>query len=134
MNSFNHYSLGSVCEWLYRHVAGIELDPAEPGFKRILLRPWPDARLGFAKASYHSIRGEIASEWRLAGGRLEWSVRVPANTTARVCVPSEPHTQVTEGGMPLAKAPLVRAARREGRFLACDVPAGEYRFSSVWSG
>jgi hypothetical protein len=34
MNSFNHYSLGSVGEWLFRHVAGIELDPERPGFQR----------------------------------------------------------------------------------------------------
>jgi hypothetical protein len=33
MNSFNHYSLGSVGEWLYRHVAGIEFDPDVPGFE-----------------------------------------------------------------------------------------------------
>ena len=48
MNSFNHYSLGSVGEWLYRYVAGIDL--GAPGYGRILIRPrpgrWPDAREG----------------------------------------------------------------------------------------
>ena len=39
MNSFNHYSLGSVGEWLFRHVAGIELDPDVPGFQRFRAAP-----------------------------------------------------------------------------------------------
>jgi alpha-L-rhamnosidase len=39
MNSFNHYSLGSVGEWLFRQVAGIELDPDLPGFQRFPLAP-----------------------------------------------------------------------------------------------
>ena len=40
MNSFNHYSLGSVSEWLYRHVAGIELDPEVAGFKQFVIKPY----------------------------------------------------------------------------------------------
>ena len=46
MNSFNHYSLGSVGEWLYRFVLGIELAPGAAGFDRVVLGPtragrWP---------------------------------------------------------------------------------------------
>ena len=44
MNSFNHYSLGSVGEWLQRYVAGIDLDPDAPGFERVLLHPRPNRR------------------------------------------------------------------------------------------
>ena len=35
MNSFNHYSLGSVGQWLYQSVAGIDTDPDQPGYKHI---------------------------------------------------------------------------------------------------
>jgi alpha-L-rhamnosidase len=45
MNSFNHYSLGSIGEWLYRHVAGIELDPDLPGFEKFVIRPFTGAGL-----------------------------------------------------------------------------------------
>ena len=41
MNSFNHYSLGSVGEWLYRNVAGI--DPEQPGYRTLFVRPSPAA-------------------------------------------------------------------------------------------
>src|SRR5262249_39515289 len=33
MNSFNHYSLGSVGVWLFSGAAGIELDDAHPGYR-----------------------------------------------------------------------------------------------------
>ena len=59
MNSFNHYSLGSVGEWLFRHVAGIELDPEVPGFQRFVLRPFIGRGLDFANASYRTMHGEI---------------------------------------------------------------------------
>lgn len=87
MNSFNHYTLGSVSEWLYRHVAGIDLDPEYPGFRRFILRPWPDARLRSASARYHSLHGEIRSAWRISQGLLRWRVTLPPNTRARVGIP-----------------------------------------------
>ena len=33
MNSFNHYSLGSCGEWMFDTVAGIGVDPEQPGFR-----------------------------------------------------------------------------------------------------
>src|SRR6185437_15970733 len=63
MNSFNHYSLGSVGEWMFATVAGIDL--SEPGFKHILIKPIPGGSLTYAKASYDSIRGRIESGWTL---------------------------------------------------------------------
>ena len=89
MNSFNHYSLGSVGEWLQRSVAGIDTDPHQPGFAHIVLRPRPDSRLTFARASFESIRGRIASAWTLDEGTFRWSVSLPANTTATATLPDD---------------------------------------------
>lgn len=97
MNSFNHYSLGSIGEWLFRHVAGIELDPEFPGFERFILRPFVDGSLTFARASYRTMHGEIRSEWRLEGRRLTWEIVIPPNTSATVTVPGGP-TEVREAG------------------------------------
>ncbi|MBU6410183.1 MAG: alpha-L-rhamnosidase, partial [Verrucomicrobia bacterium] len=132
MNSFNHYSLGSVGEWLFRQVAGIELDPDAPGFQRFCLRPFVAKELDFVRARYRSMHGEIMSEWRQAGGGLNWTVRIPANTSARVCVPSEPGTAVTEGGAPAEKADGLRVVGRDGQFLVCEAAAGAYNFASRW--
>ena len=131
MNSFNHYSLGSVGEWLFRHVAGIELDHEVAGFGRFVLRPFVGRGLDHAGATYRSMRGEIASHWRRAGKRLDWTVRVPANTAAQICIPSQPDTPVTEGGLPLEASAGLRVIGREDGFVVCEAGAGAYAFSST---
>lgn len=132
MNSFNHYSLGSVGEWLFRHVAGIELDPRVPGFQRFVLQPYPGAELSFARAEYETMHGRIASEWRRRGRTLRWTIRIPANTSATVFIPSERGTAVAESGRPLARAAGLRIRGREGRRLVCEAAAGTYVFTSAW--
>ncbi|MBE2215831.1 MAG: glycoside hydrolase family 78 protein [Opitutaceae bacterium] len=122
MNSFNHYSLGSVGEWLFRHVAGIELDPEAPGYQRFVLRPFVGAGLDFARATLRTMHGEIESGWRREGGALTWSIRVPANTTARVFIPSDPDTPVESDGLAIVG--------REGTFAVCEASAGRYTFHS----
>ncbi len=87
MNSFNHYAYGAVAEWLFSTVAGIELDPIVPGFKKFKLAPVPGGELTWASAKFVSPYGEIASRWTLTEGGLNWSVIVPPNTTAVVSVP-----------------------------------------------
>ena len=131
MNSFNHYSLGSVGEWLYRHVAGIELDPETPAYRRFRLQPFVGAGLQHAGATYRSIHGEIASHWRLSGRQLTWSVRIPVNATAQVHVPSCSDTEVEEGGRPIREASGLHVIGREGDFLVCEAGAGRYTFTST---
>ena len=87
MNSFNHYSLGSVGEWLQRYVAGIDTDPDRPGYAHLLLRPRPSHRLPSVRASFETLHGCIASAWRLDGEMFHWTVTVPANVTATATLP-----------------------------------------------
>jgi alpha-L-rhamnosidase len=123
MNSFNHYSLGSVGEWLFRHVAGIELDPDAPGFQRFVLRPFVGAGLKFARATYSTMHGEIESHWRRPRDKFTWAIRVPPNTTARVFLPSAPGTPIDLGGLTPVGA--------EGDCLICEAPAGRYELKST---
>ena len=89
MNSFNHYAYGSVCAWIWKTVAGIAADPADPGFKHIVMRPVPDKRLGFVEAEYASASGTIKSAWRYESDRWIWDFTVPKGTTASVTLPGE---------------------------------------------
>jgi alpha-L-rhamnosidase len=130
MNSFNHYSLGSVGEWLFRHVAGIELDPGVPGFQSFVLRPFVGG-LDFVRANYRTMHGEIASEWKLKGNELSWSVCIPANTSARIFVPAKPGTPVTESDAPIESASGFRMTGREGNFLVGEAVSGNYKFESI---
>lgn len=131
MNSFNHYSLGSVGEWLFRHVAGIELDANAPGFQKFVLQPFIGEGLDFGRASYRTMHGEIVSEWKRGGGKVTWNIRIPANTTAKVFVPSTPNSVVTEGSKPVEQAAGLRVIGREDDFLICEAVSGVYSFSST---
>lgn len=89
MNSFNHYAYGAIGAWLYTVVAGIDVDPAQPGYKHILFRPQPGGGLTSAKATLTSMYGLIASDWRIENGKFEWDIVVPPNTSATVTLPGE---------------------------------------------
>ena len=85
MNSFNHYAYGCVLEWLFSAAAGIRPDPEQGGWRRFLLKPHPDRRLGSCSASYCTDFGTILSEWRYGGdGSLKWKFTVPTGSTATV--------------------------------------------------
>ena len=84
MNSFNHYAYGCVCQWLWETAAGIQSDPAQPGFKHIILAPVPDKRLGSINAEYRSVAGLICSEWHYEGDTCVWTFSIPEGTTATV--------------------------------------------------
>ena len=89
MNSFNHYAYGAVCAWIWETAAGIAADPAQPGFKHIIMKPVPDKRLGSLKAEYDSAAGLITSEWKYEGDKWIWSFNIPEGATASVTLPGE---------------------------------------------
>jgi alpha-L-rhamnosidase len=88
MNSFNHYSLGSVGEWMFRSVAGIGQADDSAGFATIQIRPRFDDSLTFAEATYESIRGPISSRWAREGNQVKLSVDIPAKGNAEIWLPS----------------------------------------------
>ena len=89
MNSFNHYAYGCVCQWIWETAAGIAADPAEPGFRHIIMKPVPDKRLGHLDASYQSAAGLIESHWKYEGETWTWTFTVPEGATATVTLPGE---------------------------------------------
>ena len=89
MNSFNHYAYGCVCEWIWETAAGIASDPAQPGFKHIIMKPIPDKRLGHISAEYQSAAGLIKSAWRYEGDQWIWDFTIPEGSTASVTLPGE---------------------------------------------
>jgi alpha-L-rhamnosidase len=102
MNSFNHYALGSIGEWLYRFVLGIDQEPGAAGFGRLLLRPYPGGPIDRVQGKYQSARGLIRAGWERAGGRFTYRVEVPPNARATVHVPSADAARVRDssGGHP----------------------------------
>ena len=87
MNSFNHYAYGCVCQWIWETAAGIAATPAEPGFRRIVMAPVPDKRLGHLEAEYASTAGPIKSAWHYEGDRWIWEFSIPEGASAAVTLP-----------------------------------------------
>jgi alpha-L-rhamnosidase len=83
MNSFNHYAYGSVGDFLYGRLAGINPDPEYPGYKRILFRPIPDLRLDYAKASLETQYGMVYSGWKKTSAGIEYEFVVPKGCKAK---------------------------------------------------
>jgi alpha-L-rhamnosidase len=124
MNSFNHYAYGAIGEWLYNYVAGIQIDPENPGYKHFFLAPHPGGGLTHAKAVYKSMYGEIKSDWKTEGNQMVYDVTIPANTTATVTLPSASPEKVL-----LNDSPLKNDAQQNDEGVTLKLGSGEYRFS-----
>jgi len=127
MNSFNHYSLGSCGEYLFGYIGGIR--PASPGYKTILIQPTIRPGLTWAKTSYDSMHGEIATDWKVKGNRLVLNILIPPNTTAMVCIPAKDLKSITESGKPLDEVSDVKFLRQEDGTFDVKVGSGSYQFA-----
>lgn len=88
MNSLNHYSYGSVVEWMYRHMCGICPMEDVPGYSRFELRPEPNCRIYGAKAEYDSPKGKIRIGWKRTDEEVMYmKITVPFDTVADVYLP-----------------------------------------------
>ncbi len=91
MNSLNHYSYGSIVEWMYRHVAGINPILSKPGFREVKLVPKPDYRLKWAAASFDSPVGIYRSRWEITPSYgLCLDITVPFGGKAYLTLPFAP--------------------------------------------
>lgn len=87
MNSLNHYAYGSIGDWMYEKLAGI--NPVKPGYKEILIKPGFIKGITSVDASFDSVYGVIRSAWSCKEGRITVDVTIPANTTAEVFLPEK---------------------------------------------
>lgn len=87
MNSLNHYAYGSIADWMYEKLAGINC--IKPGFKEILIRPEFIKGITRLDASFDSVYGVIRSAWSCENGKITVDVTIPANTTARIILPEK---------------------------------------------
>ena len=133
MNSFNHYAIGSVGEWLYVNILGIQRDEDHPGYKEFIIRPQIGGSLTWANGKYHSIYGDIVSEWRIQNGSLQMHVEVPANTRARVYIPTKNVNTIKEGNMSAERSAGVKFLSMEGDAAIYEVLSGCYDFVSEYS-
>ena len=132
MNSGNHVmQIGDLAVWMYEYLAGIRSDPQRPGFRHILIHPYPAGDLTFVEGSHQSMYGKIATSWKRESGSFSLDVTIPPNTTASVWVPAKDANAVTESGKSAAQAAGVKFVRAENGGALFEVESGAYRFKAV---
>ena len=91
MNSFNHWAIGAVGEWVWRTLVGLNLDEQAPGFRHVVIRPLPDRRTPQVDAAYESVRGRIRVKGDLKPetGDYALDVELPPGVTATVVMPTD---------------------------------------------
>ncbi len=87
MNSLNHYAYGSIADWMYRCVCGLNPSEKAPGYKKAVIRPQPHPRLGFARLSMDSASGRYEVRWHYEGEQLHYQVTVPFDCEAELILP-----------------------------------------------
>jgi len=131
MNSFNHWALGAVGEWMWRNVVGLNPDESKPGWRHFIVAPRPGGDITWARGEYNSIRGTIISDWRLENDTFRLDVTVPVNTTATLYLPAKDAKSVTIDGLPAAESRLVRFLGIINGKVAITVNSGRYQFVSL---
>lgn len=87
MNSLNHYAYGSIGDWMYEKLAGIQL--VEPGYKVINIEPQFMKGLTEVDATFESVYGTIRSAWSCKDGKITVDITIPPNTVAYIKLPEK---------------------------------------------
>ncbi|MGN0361639.1 MAG: family 78 glycoside hydrolase catalytic domain [Bilifractor sp.] len=148
MNSLNHYSYGSVVEWMFRDMLGINPDESCPGFAKFRLAPKPNYSIPWAKGYLRSASGLIRIGYRLSDGELTFHVTVPFNTEAELILPdadpddircavqigrADENCSSAQGNSAMEKLSEIRSDRitekkQNGSSVSVTLLAGNYTF------
>jgi alpha-L-rhamnosidase len=131
MNSYNHYAYGAVADWIYRYSAGVDTWPSDAGFRTIYLHPNFSSKLGSIDFNYQSPYGEIKSAWVVRGSDVDWTVTIPANTTARLPLPASRVSAFTINGKPLADNPNLSLLSEDAATKVFKLAAGTYAIKTT---
>ncbi|TMI66043.1 MAG: alpha-L-rhamnosidase [Bacteroidetes bacterium] len=119
--SNNHFMLGHLMEWFYTGLAGIKQAGNSVAYKKTEIKPQPVGDVTSAKASYHSVYGEIVSEWKKDGKTFELNVEIPVNTTAAIYFSATKKSVLTESGK------IITATYVNGKAIV-KIGSGKYYF------
>lgn len=126
MYSQNHPMFGSINEWFYKSILGI--NQGSSGFEKIIIKPQPVEGLNWAKGSYNSVRGEISSDWIIEGNTFSIQVKTPVNSTAEVWIPLKLNGKTLIHKKPRTMDSKVSLIREDEDYAIYKVSSGVYKF------
>jgi alpha-L-rhamnosidase len=86
--------------------------------------------IGFVKAKYHSINGEIESSWKKEGKKIILNVKIPVNTIANVFVPTKKPETVLESNKLIKTNPNIKIKAYQDNYLNLELGSGSYQIIS----
>ena len=141
--SDNMTMLAGVNEFFYRYIAGIQgpnfygPENMKPGYREFEVKPYPLGDLTHAKASVHTVRGEISSAWQISDGAFQLKVKIPFNSEAWISIPKlgKEDVTITEGGQKVwIKNKFQKGVEGvidgidKGEYIGFKVGSGDYSF------
>lgn len=124
--SHNHPMFGSVSQWFYNWLGGIEPAADAVGFDRINLHPRFVKGVDFVNCTYRSVRGAVTCNWKREGDSVTMQLHVPVNSTAELQLPAV--SSITEGGCPAAEADGVEKLDAPEGAIKYRLESGSYNF------
>jgi alpha-L-rhamnosidase len=115
---------------MYRVMAGLDTDPAAPGYKRIIIKPQLTEKISSAAADLETPYGKAASHWQRVNGQLKMDVVIPANTTATIFIPSKTAADIMESGRSLSLSKYIRQKGVENGYVVVELGSGQYSFTA----
>jgi alpha-L-rhamnosidase len=129
--SGNHPMFGGGLVWLYRKLAGINIDPQNPGYNHIIFKPQTVNDLSYAKYSNLTPYGNCGISWEKDTTKFTMTVEVPVGATATINVPSESRNSILEGGKKIKKNSGISYDRMENGYAVFNVGSGKYVFENI---
>ena len=130
--SHNHPMFGGGLTWFYRRLAGMQVDPNQPGYRHIIFKPQLVEDLTLVKYFNQTVRGEAGIRWERSSNRLAMEVTVPVGSTATVYIPARELGEIRESGAPIENSDIIKYIETDpDGYVVCGIPSGNYRFESV---
>lgn len=127
MNSLNHYAYGSIVEWMYSKMLGINSIEDNPGFKRFKLESKISNKLKYASGVFNSPSGVIESSWKIQdNGEMIFEFTIPFDTEAIIILPNYPVENITVNDLRLIDSSL--KFKMENNNVVCRAQCGKYVF------
>ena len=135
--SLNHPMFGSVSEWFYKSVLGIQQSDKSVAYNDIIIKPSVVGDLTWAKGSYYSVRGKISSSWWKFGNDFYLEITIPVNTKATVYLPvfenSKPDifegdSQLVSQGDKIETGQPVKMLQLDSERAVFSIGSGTYHF------
>ncbi|MGK7396615.1 MAG: family 78 glycoside hydrolase catalytic domain [Candidatus Cyclobacteriaceae bacterium M3_2C_046] len=128
-SSQNHPMFGGGISWFYRKLAGMQADPANPGYRHIIFKPQPVEAMDFVTYENNTAFGVAGISWEKEQEAFKMDIKVPVGSTATVYIPTDDLQKISENGKPLKDAEGVEVEGMEDGSGRVELVSGRYQFT-----